>query len=150
MNSNLKPVTPLIVAHFIQANERFSLLKADSQEALIASEWLEKNFPIASWGNMVWNEVPDSFCLAFTDFSELTPAFEKLASKNELKGEVTILWTNAFRSPMEVDLEVVLKYSSLFFEEDWDTWIYSSKNRWCIEIFHDGEICLRHTYNPGS
>lgn len=147
MHNNLKPVTPLIAAHLTQANEKFSLLEADSQEALAASEWLEQNFPIDSWGRIAWNVVPGSFCVALTDFSELSLAFEKLIAENKLKGRVTVLWTNVLKSPLEIDLEVVLRYSNLFFKEDWDTWINSSKDGWCIEVFHDGEICFGHVCN---
>ncbi len=142
MSSNLKPVTPLIVAHLIKSNEKFKLLEANNQEAVSASEWLENNFPIAPWGRVAWDKVPDSSCTALTDSSELPLAFEKIVLENELNGDVTVLWTNALKSPLELDLTVVLKYSNLFFEEDWDTWIYSNKDEWCIEVFHDGDMCF--------
>lgn len=142
MNDYLKPVTPSVVDYLIQAEEEFNLLKPDSQEAFAASEWLEKNFPIASWGRIAWNEVIQSSCATWTDTSELLSAFEKIVVENKLEGSVIVLWTNALKLPMRIKLSVLLNYSQAIFEEDWDTWVYSEKDKWCIEVFHDGEICF--------
>jgi hypothetical protein len=27
-------------------------------------------------------------------------------------------------------------------EVDWDTWILSPESRWCIEVYHEGEVCF--------
>ena len=97
MNNFLKPINPSVVDYLIQAQEEFTLLPVDSQEAIVASEWLENNFPIASWGRIAWNEVTESYCATWNNNSDLITTFEKIILENQLKGDVTVLWTNALK-----------------------------------------------------
>lgn len=145
MTYNYEPVNPSVVNYLRQAGEAFKLLKLDSQEAITASEWLENNFPIASWGRIAWNEVPKSSCLTWTNASELLSAFKRIVVENKLEGSVIVLWTNALKPPLKANLDILLKYAKAIFEEDWDTWVYSEEDKWCIEVFHDGEIFFGYT-----
>ncbi len=145
MNNFLKPINPSVVDYLIQTQEEFTLLPVDSQEAIVASEWLENNFPIASWGRIAWNEVTQSYCATWNSNSDLITTFEKIILENQLKGDVTVLWTNALKSPLKIKIDVLLKYLQVVLEEDWDTWIYSKEDNWCVEVFHDGEICFGYS-----
>jgi hypothetical protein len=144
-HDKLKPVNPSVVDYLAQVEESFELLKLDNQEAIKASEWLENNFPIASWGRIAWDKVPKSSCITWTDFSELLSAFQKLVTENKLEGSVIVLWTNASTLPLKINMDVLVKYAEPIFEEDWDTWVCSEENKWCIEVYHEGEICFGYT-----
>lgn len=145
-HNKLKPINPSVVNVLKQAGEKFTLLDIDSQENIFACEWLETNFPFVSWGRIDWNSVPNSLCLSWDNTDELVSSFEKIVMENKLKNSLTVVWTNALRPSLKIDMKVMLKYAEAIFEEDWDTWVYSEKDNWCIEIFHDGDICFGHNF----
>ncbi len=153
MNNSRKYIDPLVINYLIQAQEEFTLLMPDSQENLVATEWLEKNFLIASWGRIAWNEVRGSSCKNWDDFSELLSAFEKLVSENipenKLSGTVIIFWGNASTPGLRIKLSVFLKYLEAMLEEYSDAWVCSEEDKWCIEVYHEGEICFGAASNFG-
>ena len=141
MTRNYRPVNPEVVNHLRQVGETFNLLQTDSQEAVIASEWLKKNFPIASWGRIDWPKVPNSSCITWNNDSELLLAFQRILVESKLNEKleisVIVLWTNALKPPLQINLDTFLKYANAMFEEDWDTWVYSESDNWCIEVYHE-------------
>jgi hypothetical protein len=143
MIHNYKPITPSVVEKLIQGEEQYKLL--DIQAGILNTEWLENNFPIASWGRINWNQVPNSFCEIWDTNSDLSLKFNNLLLKKNLKGSVVVSWGNAIKLPIEIDVNTVLKYAISFFEEDFDIWLCSETNGWCIEIYHEGEICFGYT-----
>ena len=146
MTRKRQPVNLRVTDYLIQAGETFNLLQTDSQEAIIASEWLEKNFPIASWGRIDWPKVPNSSCITWTDDSELLLAFQRILVEsrldNNLEITVIVIWANGLRPSLQISLNTFLKYANAMFEEDWDTWVYSESDNWLIEVYHEGEICF--------
>lgn len=118
MNNSFKPIIPSVANYLTKAQEEFTLLFVDSEENTLASEWLEDNFPIASWGRISWKEVINSSCINWSNSSELSSTFEKIVIENKLKGNVTILWTNALKIPLQINLNVALKHSEAIFRED--------------------------------
>ena len=145
MYDNLKPVIPSVVTDLKRAGETFNNFNLDSPENRRASEWLENNFVIASCGRIDWDALPDSLCLTWTNTSELLSAFEKIVRENKLKNSVNVLWTNVLKTPLKIEMNVMLKYAEVIFEEDWDTWVYSEEDNWCIEVYHEGDICFGYT-----
>ena len=146
MTRKRQPVNLRVTDYLIQAGETFNLLQTDSQEAIIASEWLEKNFPIASWGRIDWPKVPNSSCITWTDDSELLLAFQRILVEsrldNNLEITVIVIWANGLRPSLQISLNTFLKYANAMFEEDWDTWVYSESDNWLIEVYHEEEICF--------
>ena len=146
MTRKYRPVNLKVVDYLIQAGETFNLLHTDSQEAVIASEWLEKNFPIASWGRIDWPKVPNSSCITWTNDSELMLAFQRILVEsrldNKLEITVIVIWSNGLKPCLQINLNTFLKYANAMFQEDWDTWVYSESDNWCIEVYHEGEICF--------
>ncbi|MCU0537120.1 MAG: hypothetical protein MUD14_24815 [Hydrococcus sp. Prado102] len=84
----------------------------------------------------------ESFCVTWTNDLELRAVFEQIVVKNDLKGSVIILWGNGLKLPLRIKLDVLLKHAQMVFAEDFDTWVYSDRDKWCIEIYHEGEICF--------
>lgn len=146
MTRKRRPVNPEVVNYLIQAGETFNLLQTDSQEAVIASEWLEKNFPIASWGRINWPKVLNSSCKSWNNDSELLLAFQRILVEsrldNNLEITVIVIWSNGLKPSLQINLDTFLKYATAMFEEDWDTWLYSESDNWCIEVYHEEEICF--------
>ena len=113
MTRKRQPVNLRVTDYLIQAGETFNLLQTDSQEAIIASEWLEKNFPIASWGRIDWPKVPNSSCITWTDDSELLLAFQRILVEsrldNNLEITVIVIWANGLRPSLQISLDTFLK-----------------------------------------
>ena len=144
--SNFKPIDPFVLESIRDNGDEYVLLKADSPEAKIASGWLEENFFITSGGRLDWDSVPDKVCKKWSSISDLLCVFRNLFGEESIKNEdVFVLWTNALKSILKLRMSTVLKYDKMILEEDWDTWIYSERHKWCIEVFHDGEICFGYS-----
>lgn len=145
MNNKYKPFNPRVSKILKDNGEIFSIIELDADNYLSSSSWIKENFPILSWGRIDWSKVPNSLRVDFSDNSELESIFQSIVSKKGLSGEVNISWTNALLLPIEMDIKLASKYAEQIFEEDWDTWIYSRKDMWCIEVHHSGEICLGYS-----
>lgn len=154
MNNSHKFIEPSVTNYLIQAQEEFTLLMPDSEEGIAASEWLESNFPIVSWGRIDWNAVRESSLKTWDDFPELLSTFEKLVSenisKNKLSNSVVVLWGNASTPGLRIKLSVFLKHLEAMLEEYSEAWVYSEEDKWCIEVYHEGEICFGSASNLGE
>ena len=138
---NDKPLMAEIVKDLQASGEVFEIL--NSKENMESTEWLENNFPIASWGRIDWSKTPESFCTRYGgEHQELVTAFEKIVEEKQLKGNLVIFWTNARTLPIRISMEVLKKYAEDIFYEEPDTWICNEQDEWCIEHYHDGEICF--------
>lgn len=139
-------IAPESARHLENAREVFQLLNTDA-EARNTTDWIEKHFPIASWGRINWEQVPNCIRKYWHHQDDFLPLyFREIVDNEHLKGNVTISWTNALRMPIYLDIEIALKYAQTIFEEDWDTWIFSVESNWCLEVYHDeGEICFGYS-----
>ncbi|MEK8020704.1 MAG: hypothetical protein VSS75_027875 [Candidatus Parabeggiatoa sp.] len=104
-----------------------------------AAKWLHNHFPITAWGRIDWHHI------ARIKKCDVGSSCEKLLGKiieEQRLGNpvVTLVWTNAHRPSLQIKLCDVVKNVEMIFEQDWDTWIVCSENKWCIEYHHDGEL----------
>jgi hypothetical protein len=145
MNNQHKPFKPSLSQILKEAKENFSLVELNDSNYLNSGKWIEENFPIASWGRIKWSNVSECTCMSFSSDSEAKSLLDEIVSRYNLHGDVNISWTNALLMPIEIDILLASKYAEKIFEEDWDTWIYSKKYKWCIEVYHSGEICFGYS-----
>lgn len=131
---------PSIVDLLQESGEIFKLLS--SQELILNTNWLENNFPIASWGRIVWSKVPESFCTGYIRDPELVTAFNKIVENKQLGGTLVVSWGNGLKLPIAMSMEMLRKYAEDILFEDSDIWICNEQDRWCIEYYHEGEICF--------
>ena len=140
MTSRYKPQAPSIVNDLRESGETFKLLS--SQDSILNTEWIENNFPIASWGRIDWSKTSESFCTRYREDSELVTALEKIVEERKLGGILIISWSNALTLPIKISMEVLRKNAANIFYEEPDTWICNEQDQWCIEHYHDNEICF--------
>jgi hypothetical protein len=145
MNKKYHPKKPLICEAIEKNGDDFSLIELDDNNYLTSSDWLEEKFPTCSWGRINWEAVPNSLCISFSNNLEVIQLFDTLINDRKLSGKVNVSWTNALTMPIEIDILLVSKYANEIFEEDWDTWIYSEQDNWCVEVYHSGEICFGYS-----
>ena len=136
----------MFVPLFLQENQEtqslFTILDEGEEEFQIASEWLEAKMPIAPQGRINWEMISGKICLTWSNPSSLVNQLEDIVNEEKLCGDVFVLWTNTLKKPVKASLTVVLSHAEKIVNEDWDPWICSITDDWCIEVFHDGEICF--------
>ena len=131
---------PYFIDGLNASDELFRIL--DIQHSQLNTKWLENNFPILSSGRINWNEVPNSISNQWNETSDLVDQFYQIVNTKKLTGKVIVAWDNMNILPIEIDMSICLKYAEDIFEESFDTWICCEKARWCVEVYHEGEICF--------
>jgi hypothetical protein len=134
----IKDVTAAIDA----TGDVYRLLSVAEQVAI--DHWWAQHFPFASWGRIQWSALPDHVCHTWTaKWDDLVDTFHTLCDTEELKDpNVVIIWSNALRPALICPLHVVRDHAAIIFEADFDTWLLCPSKAWCIEVYHEGEICF--------
>lgn len=151
MDKKFNLQTPEVVNHLKNAGERFEVVyvKSTYLNNLISRkeiQWIEKNFPITHWGRINWEEVSNFQCKLWgDDYSKILGYFQEIVNTNSLNGYVYIEWDNLLLRPLYLNNDVVLRQIKHIAKESFDTWIYSPDFKWCVEIYHEGEICFGYS-----
>ena len=108
--------------------------------------WWQDEFPIATWGRVLWNAVPHSECSNWARAADAAETLRELCSNHKLgNSQVVVVWSNATQPCLELSLETVLLHAEPIIDADFDTWIICRAGGWCIEIYHEGELCFGYT-----
>jgi hypothetical protein len=150
MKKQPKLIIPNLARFLEESRENFQILPPEKIEDCPTTKWLERNFPIASWGRVTWSSVPNCFCLTWETYTELFSFFQKIVNEQSLEGEVVIMWGNALKIPVQLDLNILIKYQEIAFDEDFDVWIINREFGWCIEVCHSGEIWFGYSQSGSS
>ena len=142
MSKRPRMFTPLFLQENQETQSLFTILNEGEEEFQVASEWLESKMPIAPQGRISWEIISDKVCSTWSSPSSLVTTLNSIVIEEKLCGDVFVLWTNTLKKPVKASLTVVLSHLEKIVNEDWDTWICSITNDWCVEVFHDGEICF--------
>lgn len=127
---------------FDKNKDRYNIFLPKSQKNELINEYLKTNFPIASWGRIDWDKVKNHTIYNTNNHEQNIQSIIKICKKYNLKGDVFILWCDALKPCFRLNLETALKYVSEIISEDWDTWFINFDNQWCIEVYHEGEVCF--------
>jgi hypothetical protein len=124
--------------------EQYRILPSELRGGSVqAIEWMKRAFPIAQWGRVLWSAVPESVCIEWREMRDLVTSFHALCEKEDLGDPIVVVaWSNALRPSLELRLSVVIRHAKPIFEMDFDTWVICEANFWCIECYHEGELCL--------
>lgn len=107
------------------------------------THWIAENFPIAWWGRIDWSLVPDRVEKTWHNYHDLAATFRQLIVDEQLGDTNAIAtWNDASSLSLELNLGAVARHAELVFQASWDTWIVCPDQSWCIECYHEGEICL--------
>lgn len=128
------------------ANEIYRVLSPDESDAALA--WLANHFPIASWGRILWSDVPASVCVPWAEKGEeLEYAFRAMCQTQYLADPAVIVaWSNALAPAVQTSLAAVCRHAQVIFDADFDTWIMCETHGWCIEVYHEGEHCFGRSW----
>lgn len=126
----------------------YRLLAEAERDAL--DRWWQTHFPFASWGRIQWSAVQYHVCQEWTErWKDLPDRFHALCEAEHLQDpEVTIIWSNALRPVLHCTLRAARDHAVTIFEADFDIWIVCPSQQWCIEVYHEGEICFGKANTP--
>lgn len=129
---------PEVVNHFKEKNVSFESYSIDLEAWLVIN-----GFPVASWGRVDWDKFGGKkMCCKFESNQDAAEKARNLLA-NEIHGEKIILsFSNGLTSDLLVDPEEILDCLWEIFDEGFDVWILDFKGAWCLEKYHEGELCF--------
>lgn len=125
----------------------YSNYKFASEKSKSLLNWFKSHFPIAWWGRVDWKSIDDYTNHTWSDTEDVKRIVRQFIKTNQLKGNILIFWSDASLPVLEMDLQTAFDNIEPIVEIDWDTWIFSPEEGWCIEIYHEGEICFGYSPN---
>lgn len=127
-----------------QNKEHYLLLEPDSENAKLEEQWLGMHFPF-DWGRVQWGDVPNSRCYKFKDNIEAGHIIKEFCKDFPSQDQIAIFWFDASFPTLIMDLEIALKYVSSLVEEDTNMWFLNKARKWCLEVYHEGEVCMGYS-----
>lgn len=115
-----------------------------SDEQVRVSRWLEQAFPIAPWGRIDWEKVDGARRSCWAQVSDASRTINATLRAGFAKpdGIVYVLWTDATKPLLVLPTTALLSDVTPLLEIDWDTWFLDPAGGWCIEVYHEGELCF--------
>ena len=110
--------------------------------------WLEGKFPIVSWGRIDWDKVDSKYIINYDDYEDQINKLKRLIKEKIKAHYVYVFWSSADLNPILVERSELVKNIAPIIDEGCDTWIIpADKNSedWCIEVYHEGEICFGYS-----
>ena len=108
--------------------------------------WLKDNFPIADWGRVLWSSIDSARCESYTDLAHASQIINRLILNEGLGNpSVIILFSNAISPAIEIGLDTFTHFAPEIITQDFDLWICCKEDSWCLEIYHENEICWGRT-----
>lgn len=135
---------PKLAAKLLRGSIRFRVIPAESEEATALVGWIETRFPLVG-EKILWAEVPHHRCVPWNDTSDLIDSFSRLVRDLDKNQEVHVTWSDGSCPSLAIRLGDLLGIAGDVFEADFDTWIVSQNENWCMEAHHDGTLCLGRT-----
>jgi hypothetical protein len=134
-----------VLDEFDAMNEAYRLIIDQSHEQSVM-QWFTDLYPFVSWGvgRISWPDIPASVCRNWSDHPEQLPKFLREITVRERLADavVFVIWITSSRPILETTLAVVQRHAAAIFDADLDTWIVCQSDGWCIEVYHEGEICF--------
>ncbi|WP_420816049.1 hypothetical protein [Longimicrobium terrae] len=116
-----------------------------------AEACLTSRFPIAEWGRVDWSRVSHSICRPWESLESASLLVNEIAAHVPLKKEnAYVIWTNALRPILHVPVRALRSNLLPLMEIDWDMWIVDDAGKWCIEVYHEGELCFGSSPAPDA
>ena len=130
-----------LTSFFDSKNIGYNLILDDLEDEFSSRGWVYRNYTFHLWARINQEGLNGCCVLNINNYQGCTEIVKDLISKNKFSADyVYIFWTDADRPLLKVKFKDFINYAYEIFEEDWDTWVFSPENNWCIEYHHDGEL----------
>lgn len=95
-------------------------------------------YPITKWGVIDWSAVDNKFIVGkIGDIKHIIETHKPNADYT-----IYILWNDSSLPSIKSDLDNILNVIDDITAVSFDTWIYSEKEKYVIEFYHDGKITI--------
>ncbi len=123
------------------AGVAYQILSDSEEKAAIA--WLEGHFPVNAIAHIVWQDVPRSINRRWNDYSDLSATFRLMCDDLGLGDlKVLVMWSTGPSPVLELYLNAIRRYGEQIFAAQWDTFVFSPEHGWCVEAYHEGDLCF--------
>jgi hypothetical protein len=149
MNKDSLEMISDVIESLEDKNLSYRVLEKGSDEEKLLSEWIEKNFPWKKWGRIDWRNVSNSKCIEWYSWEDECLAFSKIIERLNESNNTTvyIIWFSALRPVLELKFETFNSVGHEILDADSDVWILCPSRGWCIENYHENEICFGYIVN---
>src|SRR5690606_34111997 len=135
-----------VITALQRENFVFDVLARGSTDESSVIEWMENAFPIQPWGRVNWSGVKHARCRSSKTWEEMRQAYEALldqveAERREPSAPILLVWSNAARPVLRVPFAALRACGAEILDADFDVWLICPTEGWCIEKYHEGELC---------
>lgn len=123
------------------------LIPALSVEDTQLTDWIECRFPIVH-SQVDWTKIARHECFEWNTLDDLLPTFLALTRSLNPGTQVVVMWANALSPSLKIrlgDLNLIAKAIFEEHETSTDVWVFSQREGWLIEMFHEGTVCFGRT-----
>ena len=115
-------------------------IESSTDASCRASRWLRSSFPIFSYGQIDWSQVPNSKTFSWdTDYSASCIVSYLLGAEG-VEGSISVLWSDTLLGSFRGNMQDILPFMWDIITESSDTWIIAEQSGFCIEVYHEGKI----------
>jgi hypothetical protein len=120
----------------------YRIIEKEGDEEKKLNNWLETKFPMQSYACINWNIVKDSVIYHWDSWDEMRFSLKKILDsiKNEPDSLIYIVWADASFPLFEITFRALSVIGEIILDEDFDVWLVSLKDNWCIEKYHEGTL----------
>ncbi|GAA0860332.1 hypothetical protein [Aliiglaciecola litoralis] len=131
---------------FESSNTPFRLIEEDKSKEECFDK-LNLLAPFNSWSYIDWSKVVGQTTWEFDNWEEQSKSVNDCLSKLPKSGKVFVLWFNALKPVLEIEVAVFRLHAMDIFSECSDTWVYDCAGKFVLECHHDGKLSF---YTPGA
>lgn len=114
---------------------------AKDAEAQALQAWIEEGFPVASWGRIAWEQVPQAVVRRWQSAADVAECLEEAAEGHwPSASEVAVVWTDASKPILISSLSGVVRHIERVLDVDWDVWVFAPEGTLLLEVYHEGEV----------
>jgi len=111
----------------------YELVMPDAEEYGRISRWIEETYQV-SFSRIDRKMFPDGDWREWSEWEEVIGRFMDLTKEHGLmEHSVEISWSDKNKPSLKATMECVVKNCEAVLGEDWDVWITSMANGWCIQ-----------------
>jgi hypothetical protein len=140
MNSSAELIKDLI-EHFSKSNEKFDLI-INKDEKKSYFELLERIVPFTSWSQIDWSKVEYKGSWQFDTWHKQSNCVTNCLAQLPNSGRVIVVWSNANKPLLSIEIEVFKRNAMPIFDECMDTWVFDPNGTFVLECYHEGTISL--------
>lgn len=110
---------------------------------------LEAAFPFVFWGRIDWASVPGAEIVRTEDTDAIVARIRAWLAADGASGELCVMWSDGGLPMLVLPASAVSHHAEEIVMLSWDTWIFPPDAAWCIERYHEGELCFGRGVDAG-